>query len=119
MRTLRDSRPERLFMIVAALALLGLGLARPAAARPFPEIIVSSSSLLAATAPNAPQITVSAPANVAPGAAISATATALAGVASISVGYCPGWTCSTPLRIATASWSWPARLSAFGPLAAT
>ena len=96
MSFLLASRQKRLLCATACLALAGLGLVRPAAARPFPEVVRSAAFAPATAAVDAPLVSLTAPALIAPGAPISASATALAALSSTSVGYCPGWTCSAP-----------------------
>src|SRR5437763_2525013 len=96
-----ESRQKRLLYVLVGLALIGFGLVQPAAALVFPEATAAGTAFVAG--PGAPQVTLSAPSNVAPGAPISATATSLAGVSSIAVGYCPGWTCSAAFATEFAS----------------
>ncbi|MDX6477371.1 MAG: large repetitive protein, partial [Gaiellaceae bacterium] len=97
MSVLTASRRRRILLAAASLALTGLGLARPAAARVVPEFRTAGATVAIASAGlDAPKVSLSVSPLVAPGAPVNARATALTTVSSISVGYCPGFTCSTP-----------------------
>src|SRR4051812_90743 len=104
MSVFQASRRKRLLYAVVALASTRLGLALPAAARGFPEVNRSTVAVSPVTAAvDAPLVSLSAPELVGVGAPISASATALTTVSSISIGYCPGFTCSAPFATEFAS----------------
>src|SRR4051812_1807820 len=96
-------RSLRLLSVAAGIPLLlSLGTTRAAGARVFPEV-GTEPALFAATAVTAPLVSLTVAPSVAPNAPVTATATALAPLSSIAVGYCPGFTCSAAFATQFAS----------------
>src|SRR3954465_13042406 len=90
-----ESRRLRLLSVaLGTLVVIAFAVTSKAGARAFPEAGPSQTFASAGTSAAAPQVSLTVAGAVGKAEPISASATALAPLASIGIGYCPGWTCS-------------------------
>src|SRR3954469_962207 len=90
-----ESRRLRLLSVaLGTLVVIAFAVTSKAGARAFPEASPSQTFAAAGTSASAPQVSLTVAGAVGKAEPISASATALAPLASIGIGYCPGWTCS-------------------------